>query len=59
MNLKKRNKLDFFLSGFLFCFLVASVKTMAQNLNFEQLESRVFKLDSSQTSAHDGSYQPC
>lgn len=39
MTLKKRIKRTFFFAGLLFCFLVAPVKTMAQNLNFEQLES--------------------
>ena len=39
MILKKRIEKTFFLAGLLFCFLVAPVKTMAQNLNFEQLES--------------------
>lgn len=39
MTLKKRIEQTFFLTGLLLCFLVAPVKTMAQNLNFEQLES--------------------
>jgi hypothetical protein len=39
MTLKKRIKRTFFFAGLLFCFLVAPVKTMAQNLNFEQLRS--------------------
>ena len=39
MTLKKKIERTFFFAGLLFCFLVAPVKTMAQNLNFEQLES--------------------
>lgn len=39
MTLKKRIEKTFFFAGLLFCFLFAPVKTMAQNLNFEQLRS--------------------
>ena len=39
MTLKKRIEQTFFFAGLLFCLLFAPVKTMAQNLNFEQLRS--------------------
>ena len=38
MTMKKRIERTFFFAGLLFCLLIAPVKTMAQNLNFEQLK---------------------